>query len=143
MKHLLVVAMASLVLAGCGTGQSGSGNGGETASSTTSGVKGTTSMGPTCPVESAASPCPTQPVVAHLVVRNSSGSVVADTDSSADGVFRMDLAPGSYDVTATVTQGVPMQQEKTAKVAVAKASYTKLDLIFDSGIRAGGPAPVT
>lgn len=143
MKWAMVTAVAALVLVGCGADSSNPSTPGGSASTSSSGVTGTTSMGPTCPAESAMSPCPPQPVTAHLVVRDVQGSVVADTDSGPDGRFRIDVPPGSYSVTASVEQGVPMPQEKTQTVVVRHGSFVQVTLVFDSGIRAGGPAPVS
>jgi hypothetical protein len=144
MKHLLVLVVVSLVLLGCGTDKPASGQNGETGSaSSDSGISGHTTLGPGCPLESAASPCPTQPVAADIEVRDSGGSVVAHATSASDGTFRIGLSPGVYVVTAKVDQGVPMPQEKTTSVTVPEGSYVTVDLVFDSGIRAGGAAPLT
>ncbi len=101
-----------------------------------SGIGGEVTAGPTCPVERPGdSACAVRPVRgAVLVVTDASGKEVARFTTDASGLFRIDLAPGSYTLaTRPVTglMGTPAQQH----VTVAAGRLTEVTIGYDTGIR--------
>src|SRR4030065_820584 len=91
---ILIWALLAVVAAGCGGEPEGSGT-----TSPGYAVSGYAHAGPTCPVEQD----PTDPACddravagAVLVVRTTTGEVVAEISTRGDGTFTMTLPPGSY-----------------------------------------------
>jgi hypothetical protein len=131
---VLALFVCGIVAAGCGSPVS-VGTGGSTETTTTvaaSGVVGTVTAGPTCPVEVAGEPCPPHPVSAEIDVRDRKGATVAKTRSSADGQYRLALAPGEYTL-VVVTDTFPLCPE--TPVSVKSGLYTTADISCDTGIR--------
>ncbi len=126
MKHVVLMALASLGLAACGLRPSAPPN---------TGVEGVMIIGPTCPVQRIDQPCPNRPFAGEVSVRDGSGSHVADVHADAGGHFRVDLAPGTYQlVPASPHSGVP-PLGKPQTVTVVSGLYTDVTIEFDSGIR--------
>ncbi|MGH3472457.1 MAG: hypothetical protein ACRDPG_10500 [Nocardioidaceae bacterium] len=103
---------------------------------TQSGVRGTTTVGPTCPVEQAGHPCPDRPIRVHVSVRTLGSDLpVAQTSSGRSGRFSVNLPPGRYVLDAVVSGQLPRHQELHRRVAVLPHTFTRVTLTFDSGIR--------
>lgn len=89
-------------------------------------------IGPQCPVEQAGSPCPDRPLSTELTfVRN--GEVVARVTSKADGSFRVNLEPGTYQIEARALSVA--QSLKPMEATVRAGVYTTVTVRIDSGIR--------
>jgi len=122
-----VVVLLVLVLAACGPS-------GATAPPGT-GIRGTITLGPTCPVEQVGQPPCVEPYAATLVVTSAEdGSVVARVDSAADGTFQVDLPPGAY-VINPEPGGDPFPFGKPVDVTVVAGAYTQVEVAYDTGIR--------
>jgi hypothetical protein len=126
--------VCGIVAAGCGSPvHVGTGGSDETTTSVAaSGVVGTVIAGPTCPGEVVGKPCPPQPVSAEIDLRDGNGGTVAKTKSSADGKYRLALAPGEYTL-VVVTDTFPLCPETL--VSVKSGLYTTADISCDTGIR--------
>ena len=101
-----------------------------------SGIGGEVTAGPTCPVERPGdSACAERPVKgAVLVVTDAGGREVARFTTDGSGLFRIDLAPGTYTLAAqpvTGLLGTPAQQH----VTVAADRLTEVTIGYDTGIR--------
>ena len=99
----------------------------------TGGISGVVTAGPTCPVETAASPCP--PGVWTGDVR----AVAADgrnyqTQTDAQGHYRLPLPAGTYDV-SPVIEGAGPPSAAHVSVTVSGDVMQTLDLQVDTGIR--------
>ncbi len=126
MRPAVLIALASLSLAACGLRPSAPAN---------TGVEGVMTIGPTCPVQRIDQPCPDRPFAGEVSVRDGSGSEVADVHADAAGHFRVDLAPGTYQlVPVSPHPGVPPSGKPQSVIVVAGA-YTHVTLQYDSGIR--------
>jgi len=127
MRKLFLVALCTSVLVACAA-KTGTGNG-------SSGIRGTVTIGPTCPVERADSPCPPTPYAAKITV-SKAGDVVATATTAADGRFQISLEPGTYTIDA-----VPVNADGIARmqpmrpVTVTAGAFTGVTISFDSGIR--------
>jgi hypothetical protein len=124
----LVCILGSLALAtSCG--------GGETAAPPDSGVEGVALTGPTCAVQrTPPDPKCDDRTLAHATVRAQEGDRVAgETETDAQGRFRLALEPGSYEL---YTSGgmAPLATPVTA-VRVVANRFTHVDLYVDTGIR--------
>jgi len=99
------------------------------------GIEGVMMIGPTCPVERINSPCPDRPYPGEVLVRDQSGTEVADVHADRGGHFRLALAAGSYNlVPVSPHPGVPpFGQPQT--VTVVSGRYTQVTIQYDSGIR--------
>jgi hypothetical protein len=125
------VALAALLLAGCGDPGSG-------ATGDPSGVAGRVHLGPQCPVETESDPCADKPAagakvtVAEQVPGDSSagGDVVARTTTDADGSYRVEVAPGRYVVTADAGMSCELVGAR-----VKAGAFSKVDIPCDTGIR--------
>ena len=89
------------------------------------------------PVEREDSSWPARPLrgrVLALLVGGATGSF-AEVDSDADGYFRLELAPGHYEIRARNLAGTPVPRARPALVQVTAGNFTDMTIHFDSGIR--------
>jgi hypothetical protein len=129
-KRLLVISvLLSLTLAGCARGSSeGSDEGLGT-------IGGSVLLAPTCPVETVESPCPARPLAGVPVrVVDADGNVFASAVSGDEGAFTIDVAPGSYLLTASIEED-PARSVKPVRVEVRAGEVVHADVLVDSGIR--------
>jgi hypothetical protein len=102
------------------------------------GVRGTVRAGPTCPVERIPPDpaCADRPVVgAVMIVTDADGREVARVTSGADGTFVVDLAPGSYHLTAEPAAGLMGTPGPIDFVVEADQPSAVLQVSYDTGIR--------
>jgi hypothetical protein len=128
-RFLVLTVLLSLTLAGCARGSSeGSDEGLGT-------IGGSVLLAPTCPVETAESPCPPRPL-AEVPVRvvDADGNVRASAVSGDGGAFTIDVAPGSYLLTASIEED-PARSVKPVRVQVRAGEVVHADVLVDSGIR--------
>ncbi len=130
MKRLLVLAvLLSLTLAGCARGSS------EGSDQRLGTIGGSVLLAPTCPVETAESPCPPSPLAGVPVrVVDADGNVRASAVSGDEGAFTIDVAPGSYLLTASIEED-PARSVKPVRVEVLAGEVVHVDVLVDSGIR--------
>jgi hypothetical protein len=129
-KRLLVLTvLLSLTLAGCARGSSeGSDEGLGT-------IGGSVLLAPTCPVETAESPCPGRPLAGVPVrVVDADGNVRASAVSGDEGTFTIDVAPGSYLLTASIEED-PARSVAPVRVVARAGEIVHADVLVDSGIR--------
>lgn len=98
-------------------------------------IRGAVLLAPTCPVESIESPCPGRPLAGVSVLAvDDEGNVRARTISDDDGRFAMDVAPGTYVLTASIQED-PARSVKPVRVDVVAGEVVHSDVVVDSGIR--------
>ena len=95
-------------------------------------VRGTVLSGPRCPVVVAGSPCPDRPWIGEVSAATLDGEVVSSAQTGRDGVFTLDLAPGTYRLTALATAPGRGSSRTVEVVANEPVSVT---LEVDTGIR--------
>jgi hypothetical protein len=129
-RVLIITVLLSLtLLAGCARGSSG---GSDERLGT---IRGSVLLAPTCPVESTESPCPGRPLAGVAVrVVDADGNVRASAVSGDDGAFTIDVAPGSYLLTASIEEDLA-RSVKPVRVAVRAGEVVHADVLVDSGIR--------
>lgn len=101
-----------------------------------SGVRGTVSLGPTCPVMRIPPDpqCADKPYATSLVVTRIGGSTpFLIGNSNADGTFQFSLPPGSY--TLSVGGGKMLPRCSPVTVTVGARGYTGVAISCDTGIR--------
>ena len=98
-------------------------------------IRGEVVLAPTCPVESIQSPCPGR-ALAGVPVRvvDAEGNVRASGVSDDHGAFMIDVAPGSYLLTAVIEED-PARSVKPVRVEVRAGEVVRSDVTVDSGIR--------
>ncbi|MEK7251844.1 MAG: carboxypeptidase-like regulatory domain-containing protein, partial [Actinomycetota bacterium] len=80
-------------------------------------------------------PCPDQPVAsASIFIIDADGEVVAEVVTDANGLYSVELRPGSYRVTPQFVEGL-MGTAAPVEVTIVAASTTVLDFSYDTGIR--------
>ncbi len=99
-----------------------------------SGVRGTVTIGPTCPVER----IPPDPNCADRAYQTnfiitSGGTPVAEVSSNAQGKFEKALPPGSYSITPARQNTLP--RGSSQDFVVLPGQFTNIEIQFDSGIR--------
>lgn len=128
-----VLAAGVLLLASCGEpGRDGG------AGPARSGVSGNVLLGPQCPVETVDDPCDDKPaanVPVTVSQQQPGGSYTAAREvargtTDGDGAFRIDVAPGTYIVTAEAGMSCELMDTK-----VTEGSYATVDVPCDTGIR--------
>ena len=97
------------------------------------GVEGQVLLGPMCPVVRLDQPCPDQPNQATLTVLNSAGKKIAQIQTDVNGLYRLALLPGDYIMHPESPNTMPHAQDQP--FIVIAGQFTKLDIIYDSGIR--------
>jgi Carboxypeptidase regulatory-like domain len=130
-KRLVVVtALIPLtLLGGCARGSS------EGSDERLGTIRGSVLLAPTCPVETTESPCPGRPLAGVPVrVVDADGNVRASAVSSDDGAFTIDVAAGSYLLTASIEED-PARSVKPVRVEVRVGEVVHSDVLVDSGIR--------
>jgi hypothetical protein len=114
---------ASLILLGCDE-QAPAGTG----------IRGSVTLGPSCPVETVTSPCPDAPFRGDVRATASDGTTTTVT-TDARGRFAMDLREGTYVVIAVTPSGSGPPTPVPQTVQVDAGAYTRITLEVDSGIR--------
>ena len=102
----------------------------------TSGVRGTVSLGPTCPVmrEPPDPQCADRVyATAVLVYRANSKTPFIIGNSDANGAFSFSLPPGSYTITAGGNTTLPRCERE--EVNVGRGGYATTTIFCDTGIR--------
>ncbi len=124
MNRLISLIILSVMLAACAPSQ---------ATVTDSGVEGRVTIGPMCPVVRLDQPCLDQPYQATLTVLNLSGKKVAQAMSDVNGLYRLALQPGDYTMHPESPYAMPHAQDQPFTVITGQ--FTKVDIVYDSGIR--------
>jgi hypothetical protein len=129
-RVLLVTVLLSLtLLAGCARGSS------EGSDERLGTIRGSVLLAPMCPVESSESPCPGRPLAGVTVrVVDADGNVRASAVSDDDGAFTIDVAPGSFLLTASIEED-SARSVGPVRVAVGAGEVVHADVLVDSGIR--------
>ncbi|HVB19731.1 MAG TPA: hypothetical protein VNF51_00370 [Candidatus Paceibacterota bacterium] len=107
-----------------------------TTSPGTSGVRGTISLGPTCPVERIPPDpaCADKPYATAIAVyRAGSSSPFIIGNSNTTGAFSLTLPPGSY--TLNAGNGTMLPRCTPVNVIVVSAAYATTSISCDTGIR--------
>ena len=106
-----------------------------TETATKSGIKGTITIGPTCPVERLPPDpeCADRGFEANINVSSKVGKLVKSFSSNTGGTFIVELDPGTY-VLSNAGKAV-MPTFAPMEVVVVSSKYTEIGLQFDSGIR--------
>ena len=118
------------------TNDNGIGEGGGSILPYNSGVRGTVSLGPTCPVmrDPPDPQCADRGYATTVVVhRTGSSSVFATGKSDENGAFEFSLPPGSY--TLTATGGTMLPRCASIDVDVPVSGYITQNISCDTGIR--------
>lgn len=99
-----------------------------------SGIEGNVTIGPMCPVMQANNPCPDKPYQATLtVLTTTTRRKVIQFETEADGYFRVALAPGEYILHPESPNVMPYAAE--IPFTVTNHQFTRVDVVYDSGIR--------
>ncbi len=102
------------------------------------GIRGTATLGPTCPVErNPPDPtCADQPYHASLTVTTADGQhVVGQFDTDVDGTFSVGLPPGEYAIRSTSISNVRPYCSSRGTIRVSAGTYTIANVSCDTGIR--------
>ncbi len=99
------------------------------------GIRGTVTLGPTCPVEQPGEVC-VEPYEVDLQIECPDGSDIVTIRSDADGEFEVRLPPGEYRI-------VPLQPDPTSPfpfaspvdVVVPADGFVEVQIDYDTGIR--------
>ena len=102
---------------------------------TDSGISGKTLMGPMCPATREGEECPDQPFQATITVNNLQGRKIVQFQTDEDGVFTIPLVPGEYILHPETPQGKPFPFANEQRFTVNPGEYTRLIVLYDSGIR--------
>jgi hypothetical protein len=125
MRRVFVLTILMLGIAACGSQPAQAGTG----------IQGMVQAGPTCPVERINSPCPPHPLAATIVVRDRTGSEVTRFKSGADGLFKVDLRPGTYTLVGLTLGSSSLPRPIPTSVTVSQGTYTSINVEYDTGIR--------
>jgi hypothetical protein len=99
-----------------------------------SGVEGVVTLGPLTPVCVVGQPCD-RPYQATLDIEDTSGQLVAETTSDANGSYRVGLRPGTYMIVPLSPPGQTLPRASSVQVDVPSGQFVTVDIAYDSGIR--------
>lgn len=117
--------------AACGDAARGSGD-----IASTGVLVGRVTQAPTAAIVTPGSPpAPVPAAGVTLAVARPDGVRVAAVTTGADGTFRVDLAPGIYEVSATTLPPMGFTKELPRTVTIRASGETRLDVTIDTGIR--------
>ena len=68
-------------------------------------------------------------------IPSDSTTPVANVQTPPDGTFRVELAPGRYDIRATNLDEAPLPSAEPLTVDVTAGQFTQIIIQFDSGVR--------
>jgi len=99
------------------------------------GIAGQALAGPTCPVvKPGDSSCNDRPVAgASILIRDATGTVVAQMTTDADGRFHVSVPPGDYRVEPQPVEG--LMGGATALEVTVGATFKEVQIAYDTGIR--------
>jgi hypothetical protein len=125
--RIACILAALALVASCG--------GADDAAEEDSGVEGVALVGPTCPVErDPPDPeCDDRPLAEATVRAQQGDRVVGETETDAQGRFRLPLAPGDYQLFTSGGIAPFAVPAETARVVANR--FTQVELQVDSGIR--------
>lgn len=99
------------------------------------GIRGTVTLGPTCPVEQVGGPpCSTTYAATLAITRADDGTVVATVSSGDDGAFEALVPAGEY-VIVPQPGGDPFPFGTPEQVTVVDGAFTEVVVSYDTGIR--------
>ena len=100
-----------------------------------SGVEGTVTEGPMCPgpVRVGQNNCPDQPYPATITILNVDNTQVAQTQADGNGFFIIPLEPGTYTIHPLSSKPLPRAADQI--VVVTDGEYTKVSIVYDTGMR--------
>lgn len=136
---LLLGLSASTLVGGCGVAGSGASSASPSVSPSsatslsTGALEGQVVARATCGAQNPVATCTPAPVVGEVViVRTTSGAVVAMATTDADGRFRLTLAPGHYLAQARSGSGSGAATTAAVSVTVAPGRTTAVQLVASS-----------
>ena len=89
-------------------------------------IEGVVLAGPQCPVVQQDEPCPDEPIPAEVTAGRYS------VRAGADGRFTLEVAPGTYEVTATSEHAMSCDPQH---VSLAADGTTSITISCDTGVR--------
>jgi len=103
---------------------------------TDSGIKGTVTIGPSCPVaQNPPQPgCEDKPYSTSFKLINSSGKVISQFSSDQNGKFSVVVPQGKYEIKWGLSAKMPTMTS-SGVITVLSHAFTQIKLQFDSGIR--------
>jgi len=78
-------------------------------------------------------PCPDQPYQATIIIMNADNDQVAQTQTNANGYFKIELAAGMY--TLHPVPGKPFPHAADQTVTVTAGQFTQITIMYDTGMR--------
>ena len=98
-----------------------------------SGIVGVVKLWPGCPLMISGSPCPDRPWQGTVQAFSLQGELVGSAHTDKEGVFRLPLAPGVYDLKPFTFDDFPTAKLK--RVSVEAGAFGNVSLRVDSGLR--------
>lgn len=127
MYKIILLAPFVLLTAACGALS--------TPTPTDSGITGQALVGPVCPVMIEGQDCSDQPYQATITVNNLDGREIARFQTDEQGNFNVPLAPGEYVLHPETPNKQPFPFGEKQRFTVLPGEYTRLIVLYDSGIR--------
>ncbi len=102
----------------------------------TSGIIGIVTQGPMCPgpVRVGDNSCPNQPYQATIIVLDANNAQVAQIRTDSNGVFQLNLAPGTYTL-HPLPGNNPLPRAADQVVEVSPDQYIQVSIVYDTGMR--------
>ena len=100
-----------------------------------SGITGKVTVGPMCPVMIEGQDCPDQPYQATITVNNPEGKKIVQFQTDEEGNFKIPLSPGEYILHPETPEGKPLPFAGEQKFTVLPGEFTRINVLYDSGIR--------
>jgi hypothetical protein len=127
MYKIILLAPIVLLTVACGTLA--------TPAPTDSGITGQALVGPMCPVMIEGQDCPDQPYQATITVNSLEGGKIVQFQTDEQGNFNVPLPPGEYILHPETPQDMPLPFAEEQRFTVLPGEFTRLIVLYDSGIR--------
>jgi hypothetical protein len=131
-KHLVTFAVVILLISGCSQLITPS----PTLATTSSGIEGYVTEGPTCPgpvPAGGSTACADKPYQATLAILDTSNNEVARIETDTAGYFKINLAPGSYTLHPLSENILPHASDQ--EIVVKQGEYIQVNVMYDTGMR--------
>ena len=132
---LLLAFVIAVIIASCDADSGNFNPNGGTQEIDTGTLLGEVTRGPLSPLESDDTPSSEPAPNEEIVIMTSGGEEFESVISDDQGLYAIDLTPGTYVVDIASLDGIEFTKDLPATVTITEGQETRLDIHIDTGIR--------
>ncbi len=135
LASLLSAFVIGLIIAACDADSGNFNPNGDTQEVDTGTLLGAVTRGPLSPVEGEDTPSSEPAADEEILIMTSGGDEVKSVISDDQGLYSIDLTPGTYVVDIASLDDIEFTKDLPATVTITEGQETRLDIRIDTGIR--------